>query len=392
MTFIGVRARVWLWLTVVVMTIFPLLNAFYWDVETAYAARLTSRSLTLEQNGGATNGTGGSAPGGLANHHFKFTVPTSTTVKSVGFLYCTTPDGSCTTPSGLSTTSAAFSFVAGGTSGWTLNNTTNGAPYIHDATGANLTTANSGVQEIRLTGITNPNTSAPNQAFYVRITTYTGSDGATGPTDDGVVAASVADTIVVTGTMPEYLLFCSGGTVTSDCVTVTSGAISFNADFTPSTSVYTTSEFSAATNASSGYTIVATGTTLKNTTSGGGETIPVVGGTATSVAGDAGVSHFGINTVANTTPSVGAAPGSYNTANHLYQPTVNFGTANSYALDLTTPATIAKSDNNGSSGGTGTPLPTYGQVVTVSYFANVSQIQAPGTYKAYINYVCTPTF
>src|SRR5579871_3860678 len=95
------------------------------SVGTASAAQITNRSLTLQA--GATDG--GSKPSGNVNHFFSFTLPTAGTVGSIQFLYCTTAAGSCTTPHGLSTTSATMGSQSGAT-GFSLVNTTNGAPYI----------------------------------------------------------------------------------------------------------------------------------------------------------------------------------------------------------------------------------------------------------------------
>src|SRR5262245_14356557 len=94
----------------------------------ASASQITSRSLTLQA--GATDG--GSKPSGVVNHLFTFTLPTTGTLGSILFLYCTIPGSitdPCTTPAGLDTTSATMGSQSGAT-GFSLVNTTNGAPYI----------------------------------------------------------------------------------------------------------------------------------------------------------------------------------------------------------------------------------------------------------------------
>lgn len=70
----------------------------------AKADQITNRKLTLLANGT----TGGSLAGGTVNHEFSFTLPTSASVGSIRFLYCTTASGSCTTPAGLSTSGATL--------------------------------------------------------------------------------------------------------------------------------------------------------------------------------------------------------------------------------------------------------------------------------------------
>src|SRR5436190_19824292 len=95
----------------------------------ASANQITSRRLTLQA--GATDG--GSKPSGVVNHFFEFTLPAvgNPSVGSIKFQYCTTAADSpaspaCVTPAGLTTTAATMGSQSGAT-GFTLNNSTNGA-------------------------------------------------------------------------------------------------------------------------------------------------------------------------------------------------------------------------------------------------------------------------
>src|SRR5580693_7122014 len=108
-------------LSVVAVLLFSLVFAML-EPSIASAAQITTRSLTLQAGGSA----GGSQPGGVVNHLFAFTVPTTGNVGSIQFLYCTLAAGTCTTPTGLVTTSATMGTQSGAT-GFTLNNTTNGS-------------------------------------------------------------------------------------------------------------------------------------------------------------------------------------------------------------------------------------------------------------------------
>jgi hypothetical protein len=164
----------------------------------ASAAQITTRSLTLQPGGT----DGGSKAGGVVNHFFTFTVPTTASIGSIQFLYCTLAAGTCTTPTGLVTTSATYGVESGAT-GFSLVNATNGAPYITRAA-ASITAAT--VVSYHLNTITNPTTA--NQTFYVRLTTFTSTTATTGATDAGVVAASTANQITLTGTVQvvRYLL------------------------------------------------------------------------------------------------------------------------------------------------------------------------------------------
>src|SRR4051812_621956 len=75
----------------------------------AYAAQITLRTLPLEAGPPA----GVSKPGGFLTHLFSFPVPTTASIGSVQFQYCTTAAGTCTTPTGLVTTAATMGTQTG---------------------------------------------------------------------------------------------------------------------------------------------------------------------------------------------------------------------------------------------------------------------------------------
>lgn len=351
-------------------------------VQSAYAAQITLRSLTLQA--GATDG--GSKAGGVVNHLYAFTLPNASggNVGSIKFQYCTTAAGSCTTPTGLVTTAATMGTQSGAT-GFTLNNTTNGSPYITRT--AATVTAGTAVS-YQLLSVTNP--TANNTSFYVRITSYTGTDGATGLVDSGSVAASTAEPIVLSGVMPESLIFCTGATVTLNCTSSTSGVISFDRLFSPTDTAVATSQMAASTNAERGYSITVNGTTLTS----GSNTIPAM---ATQAAGTRGSSEFGMNLRANTTttstPAFGAelTPASNGTA---LKGQANTGYQTVDQFKFVSGDAVANSASSGGALGTvGTsPGPTNSQVYTASYIVNASGIQPPGTYTTTLTYICTALF
>jgi hypothetical protein len=348
----------------------------------AYAAQITARTLTLQAGGG---GDGGSKAGGVVNHQFSFTLPNagSGNVGSIKFLYCTSAAGTCTTPTGLVTTSATIGTQTGAT-GFTLNNTTNGAPYI-TRTAASIS-AGTAVSYI-IQSVTNPTT--VNSSFYVRITSYTGTDGATGPVDTGTVAGSTAEQIVLTGVMPESLIFCTGATVTLNCASSTAGTIDLGV-FNPAAATTATSQMAASTNSQNGYSITVNGATLTS----GSNTITAM---ASQAAGSVGTSQFGLNLRANTTatstPAVGAeiTPSSNGTT-LKGQAYTGYQTADQFKF--VTGDIIANSASSGGAlGSVGTaPGPTNSQVYTTSYLVNVSGVQPPGTYTTTLTYICTATF
>lgn len=390
-------------------------------VAPAFASgQITSRSLTLQN--GATDG--GSKPGGKVNHLFKFTIPQGVgTIHSIVFKYCTnagtTTDissgSACTTPTGLKTdatnpttlgTQSGFSFDS-------LVNTTNGAPYVTSTAGLN-TASSTTAEQISLDTVTNPDgTDCPgtngNCAFYVAILAYDGTGGTGTLLASGTVAASVNQQIQLSGTMPESLIFCTGGTVTvngsgiPDCTTATSGSISFNKLFSPTSTAFATSQMAASTNALHGYAITVSGPQLSD----GTNYIPGVGATAATAASTVGTNKFGLNLVADTdatasTPALSPASANLTPAsdgvNDFGIAQANFNTDSNYAFADSGPTggtltlnTVAKSDYS-AGGPTGTPGPTNGQVYTATYMVNVAANLPAGTYVTTLTYICTPTY
>lgn len=167
-----------------------------------------------------------------------------------------------------------------------------------------------------LSNVTNPQalkadnvTPEPNYTFYVRISTYTSQDGTGVPVDRGPVTASTAEPIVLTGTMPESLVFCTGETVPvvasttiPDCANATPGMINFNQLFSPTSTATSMSQMAASTNAGQGYIITVNGSTLMS----GTNNILAMSSTAVPVPG---TSQFGLNLKANDTTYLDAATG-----------------------------------------------------------------------------------
>ncbi len=340
------------------------------------AAQITNRSITLQA--GATDG--GAMPGGVVNHQFNFTTGSTANIGSIEFKYCLLAIGTCVTPTGLNTASSTMGTQSGAT-GFTLVNGTNGAPYI---TRSAASISSSTGLAYQLLTVTNPTTT--NQTFYVRITTFTSTNATTGSTDNGVVAASTSTQIVLTGTMPESLVFCAGGTISltvgvPDCSTATSGAIAFNQLFSPTDTATALSQLSASTNAGSGYVITVNGPTLTS----GSNTVSAMNSSTTGVRG---VSQFGLNLKANTTatstPAVGTelAPTS-NGTNYRGQSITGYSTVDNFKF--TNNDTVANSSNGGASG-------SDAQIYTVAYIVNVPGSQPAGTYTTTLTYICTPTF
>ena len=203
------------------------------------------------------------------------------------------------------------------------------------------------------------------------------------------MAASTATQITLTGTMPESLIFCTGGSITNtggvpDCSTASSGSITFNQLFSPADTATASSQMAASTNADSGYVITVNGTTL---TSG----INTVTAMTTNAGGDLGVrgtSQFGLNLKANTTATSTVAVGSEvapasNGTN--FKALAQTGYASVDHFRYVSGETVAASNQSGAG-------PSDIQTYTVSYMVNANGAQAVGTYTTTLTYICTPTF
>lgn len=349
------------------------------------AGQITSRSLTLVA--GTTDA--GAKDSGVVKHLFSFTLPTAGAISSISFQYCQLAIGTCVTPTGLSTTSATLGTQTGITFS-NINTGSNGDPYVYTNTPITIAPGTNNVITIQLNGVTNPDgtdcgvSTMGNCTFYVRISTYVSSTATGSPIDTGNVAASVVQQIVLSGIMPESLVFCAGGTVLEtnsvpDCTTVTTGAVSFNQLFAPTSTAYATSQMAASTNAQTGYVITVNGPTLTS----GSSTITPMNVATTAMYG---VGQFGLNLVGNTTPAVGTliTPAD-NGTNYRGQPipASGYDVANTYKF--TTGDAVANSANGGAGA-------TDAQIFTASYIANVPGHQAAGTYTSTLTYICTPEF
>lgn len=374
----------------------------------AYAAdQITSRSLTLQANGL----NGGSAPGVAVNHLFTFTLPTAGNVGSIRIQYCTTAtdvgSATCQSPTAMDASGAALGTESGITDFNTISGaTTNEVLLTRPA--ANGISANT-VVAVQLTNVVNPQakkadllTNEPNYTFFVRITSYASLDGTGAAIDKGTVTASTAAPIFITGTMPEALLFCTGGTVpfksaaptVPDCANATTGSIAFNQLFDQIGTATATSQMAASTNASHGYVITVNGNTLKSGTTNQIDPMPA------SAFPITGTSQFGLNLKANDTTYFATATGSEisplpatSTGLVFYRgEAVNgYDVMNKFKFvsgdavadsgyDLITPAPG------------GTPQGSDAQIYTVTYIANVPGSLPAGVYSTTLTYICTPTY
>lgn len=359
----------------------------------ANAAQITTRSLELRAS---DNGlTGGSKPGGAVNHFFTFTVPSSSSLGSIQIQYCTQPADvgalTCVPPTGLNTSTATLGSSTGVT-GLSIVNSPSSV-VLTRSPGAAVTPAANTIVTVLLKGVVNPSTK--NQTFFARISTYASLDASGAPTDTGSVAAATADPIILSGVMPESLVFCTGATVSApapsnvpDCSTATAGTISFNQLFSPTDTAVSTSQMAASTNAGFGYAITVNGSTL---TSGSN----TIAGMATAGTSARGTAQFGMNLRANTIAVAAGFPGSSsdpapiaNAANYKGEAATGYKTVDNFKF---TSGDVVADSYNGYVQGTNTAA-SDAQIFTVSYIANVPGSQPAGTYSTTLTYICTPKY
>ncbi len=347
------------------------------------ALGLADRSLTLSSAVPSASGV---------THTFSIELdPTSafTDLDELTVTYCTTAAGACTAPTNMvNATEGVDAATLDGDTGtigsWSMGS--NGPnTFTLTRTGSAVSAAAGNTIIVAIGGVENP--SGTNETFYARVEVKN-----TGSTQDsGTVAASTSDPVILTGIMPESLVFCTGETVSTtlgipDCSTATSAAaIAFDQLFSPTETAVAYSQMAASTNAGTGYNITVTGATLTS----GGNTIDAIGGTAASSA--PGTKQFGLNLVANTagTTGVGARfPGSSadvapaaDASTFYGDAATEFDTADTFAFAAGTANTVATASAN-----------TDPQIYTASYIANVTGRQPAGNYSTTLTYVCTPLF
>lgn len=323
---------------------------------TAYAAQITGRKITLSTSAGDATGVTYALTAAA--------LPTTTAVKSLKVQFCTNLT-SCSTPSGFSSSASTLPSQPtglGSTSGWTVN--TSVANELRIVNSGNAT-ASSGALAVTWGGVHNP--TATNTTFYGIITTYSDASWTTA-IDSGTVALSTSQTIQVSLTVNESLTFCTGTSITGqNCGTISGSTVSLGTGSTTATSTGT-SVFAVSTNATSGYNVTLNGTTLTS----GSDTISAL---ATNAASSVGTSQFGVNLVANTTPSVGTNVSGTGTATV----SSNYNTADSFRFVSGEQVSSASAATNANA-------------FTVSYIANVAGTTKPGIYTANMNYVATSNF
>ena len=362
---------------------------------TTHAAQITDRSLELRTSDDGL--TGGSTPGGTVNHLFTFTLPTSSALGSIQFQYCTTPADvgaqTCVAPAGLDSMTSTLGSSTGVT-GLSMVHGSANTFYLTRTPGGTVTPGANTIVTALIKDVKNP--TETNETFFVRISSFASFDASGTPIDLGSVAASTANPIMLSGVMPESLVFCTGATVgldvatstVPDCGTATPGTIQFDQLFSPTDTAVAASQMAASTNAGFGYAITVNGPTLTS----GSNTITNMATAGVSIRG---TSQFGLNLTTNTAAVAPGFPGVSADASPIANST-NFKGQSATGYDTVDTFKFTTGDQVANSYAGYTPGVSTGatdaQIYTVSYIANVPGSQAAGTYSTTLTYVCTPTY
>jgi hypothetical protein len=328
-----------------------------------HAATLASASLSIsDPRPSALNTT----------QTFTGTIPASpTAIKCIKLQYTDTATGS-TAPAGINTSSSTLN--AGSTyitpASWTLANPANGTIQITNAAGQ---TPTAGSRNVIINGITNPNTA--DTRYWLKFNTYNNIDCATSPVDNATVLFILTNGSTLTLSVDNSLSFtvnavgagagCDGTTTTaaSTATTIPFGTV------TAASNAIVCQDLTAATNATSGYTISARYTSAP--TNALAQTIANHTGSnaAPTAFSAAGTEAYGYTT--NDATLAGSNP----TANRFTSP------SQGWAAMTTTNAELAYEP-------AGVTSTTY----RVGHQVGVSTITKPGTYTTTVIYTCTPVY
>lgn len=330
----------------------------------AYAASLTALSDTMSIQSDAV----------ASNHTIKFTTPTGagdvgdtiTIAFAAGFVVGSVDYTDIDLSHGASTgaeTEETLAATADGTSwGASFSSTTLTLTHPTSGTAGDIAPSDKVIVEIGLNAASG-NAQLTNPASGTHLIVLGGTFG-----DSGQIAVVVIDDnqVVVGTTIDPYIAF----TVTGNVVTLTKAG-GGNPNF--SSTGYnngTANTLEARTNASSGYTLTYSGSTL---TSPDLDTIDAMSVKGTS---SAGTEQFGLNLKDNATPNTGA-----NASGGTGTPAADYNTADQYRFVADAITTLASAAGS-------TAATTY----TVSYIANVSDTTEAGSYSTTITYVLTGNF
>jgi hypothetical protein len=317
----------------------------------AFVSKLFNRSLTINSSlGGVTT-----------SHEFSFYFPVTVNVGSIVFQYCDDPieEVTCVAPPGLDASGATFTNQVGEV-GFALVSATPSQLVL------GRTPADTNTQQnfYHFDNVVNPSNKGP---FFVRITSYSSSDGSGPENAFNAVVGAITQGIAVTSEVPDILYFCAAVIIPTDCSDATGDFIEFGT-LSRSTTKFGTSQFLVGTNAVNGYNVSTNGPTMTS----GVNTIPAINPLDISRTN---TSQFGINLTTNTVPSIGADP--TGVTGGIVSPNYSISNHYTYQDGNVVALALGRSEE---------------EKYTVSYIVNINGSQAPGVYNTTITYLCLAGF
>lgn len=307
-----------------------------------------------------------SLAGSNSIHNIGFTITNlAVPVGSISIDFCSNSpliEDPCTLPSGFDSSNVTLNSTTG-EPGFSVDSALSTSNRILLKRPAILPTGTAAI--FVFSNITNPDT---NGSYYVRLQTFTSTDGSGLPIQYGGLVFAITSSLALTTEVPPYLTFCVGVTIVStDCASITSYFIDVG-ELSPQKVRAASSEFVVATNAPYGYSVTLSGSSL---TSG----INVISPIPVPTTSAPGTGQFGINLRSNSSPIIGDEPTGYPAGNL----DGGYSTPNKFKFQ------------NGDNLVTATTTSDY-EKFTVSYITNIASTQAAGIYTTTLTYICLANF
>lgn len=316
--------------------------------------RLQDRSLYINS----------SAPGETTFYRLSFRYMSPDPVGSVELLFCDDPIPyrPCVKPAGMDVSAATLTLQTGET-GFSVASRSANRIVLSRASQAPIDPASA----YTFNDMINP--TSTEQAFSIRIKTFT-SNNASGPqVDFGSVRSQVIDGVEIETQVPPMLIFCLAQQVSDNCTTTDEIYYRDMGELESKSTLTAQSQMAVGTNASSGFSIVAEGEVPSAGTN-------IINSSTQPTLSQKGTNQFGINLVANSDPYVGSNPEG-NWTNAVVAP--GYDQPNRYmyrAGDV-----VAYSPNV-----------SLMRKFTVSYILNSNPKLKAGVYTTTINFIATGRF
>ncbi len=321
----------------------------------AYGAELPQRSIMLSDNRISASAT----------YRLGFTIPAPEVLGSIKLQFCANDPlfgDPCVAPGGFDVTGSALNAQSGETGFTILPAGTNANTVVLTRVPA---LASAGGVSYTFASVVNPSSGG---TYYGRLQTFSSADASGSENEHGGLAFGIDSNVQLSATVPPYLLFCAAVTIGGfDCANANGSYINFG-DLSAQSTASATSQLLTATNGDNGYVISISGSPM---TSGNN----IINSLSSADVSRPGISQFGLNLVANTTPAVGQNP----TGSGAAAPLAAYDQPDFY--------TFVPGDPVAS-----TPTADDYRKLTTSYIINIDRNQPIGVYASTLTYVCLANF